>query len=141
MSEDIRTIILLVVFGLFIAVFVKPTLLFAQQPLREGFPWDDFEIQEEMVPMRDGVKLYTLILIPRNTKIPLPILLERTPYNASRVMGNRSTSNLGVLLRHKFLGNDYIYTVQDIRGRFKSEGDYAMYRVPVLMIGMKCGNV
>jgi len=102
----------------------------AQQPLREAFPHDDFEIREEMVPMRDGVKLYTLILTPRNSTEPLPILLWRTPYDATRALGERPTTRLAVTLGHKFLGNDYVYAVPDIRGRFKSEGDYVMFRAP-----------
>ncbi len=110
--------------------FILPAPVLAQQPVREGFPHDDFEIREEMVPMRDGVKLYTLILTPKNSRKPLPIMLERTPYDATRALGNRPTSRLAVTLGHKFLGNDYVYAVQDIRGRFKSEGGYAMYRVP-----------
>lgn len=102
----------------------------AQRSLHIAVPHDDFEVREEMVPMRDGVKLYTLILSPKNADKSLPILLERTPYNATRAHGSRSTARLAVTLGHKFLGNDYIYVAQDIRGRYRSEGEYAMYRVP-----------
>ena len=102
----------------------------AQNSLREAVLHDDFEIREVMVPMRDGTRLYTLILTPRNSIKPLPILFERTPYDATQVLGDRPTSRLTVMLGAAFLGNDYIYVVQDIRGRNKSEGDYAMYRVP-----------
>ena len=101
-----------------------------ERPLREALPHDDFNIREEMVPMRDGVKLYTLILTPKASDGPLPILLERTPYNATRIVGDHATSDLGVMLGNKFVGGDYIYAVQDIRGRFKSEGEYFMYRAP-----------
>jgi len=102
----------------------------AQQPLREAFSHDDFEIREEPVAMRDGVNLFTLILTPKHATGTLPILLRRTPYDASRALGSRSTSRLEVMMGHRFLGDDYIYVFQDIRGRFKSESDYAMYRVP-----------
>jgi putative CocE/NonD family hydrolase len=113
-----------------VSVFAQRAPAVDQQPVREAFPHDDFTVREVMVPMRDDVKLYTLILTPENPTQPLPILLERTPYDATRALGDRPTSRLAVTLRHKFLGNDYIYAVQDIRGRFKSEGDYATYRVP-----------
>lgn len=103
----------------------------AQSSLREVVPHHDFEIHEEMVPMRDGVRLYTIILTPKKSSKPLPILLERTPYDATRVLGERATSRLSVTLGDKFMGNDYIYVVQDIRGRFHSEGAYTMYRAPV----------
>jgi putative CocE/NonD family hydrolase len=80
--------------------------------------------------MRDGVKLRTILLTPRNAAGPLPVLLERTPYDASRILGGRASTQLGIVLGPKYLGDGYIYAAQDIRGRFGSEGDYAMYRVP-----------
>ena len=98
-------------------------------PLREAHPRDDFTVREEMVPMRDGVKLYTLILTPTHASGPLPVLLERTPYDASRALGT-STTRLSVTLGAKDLGGGFVLAVQDLRGRFRSEGDYAMYRVP-----------
>ena len=113
-----------------ITSFSLQVRVLAQDPIREAIPHDDFDIQEVMVPMRDGVRLYTLILTPKNSTKPLPILLERTPYDATQILGEFSTSRLTVMLGSKFLGNDYIYVVQDIRGRYNSEGDYAMYRVP-----------
>jgi putative CocE/NonD family hydrolase len=113
-----------------ITSFSLQVRVLAQNSVREAVPYDDFDIQEAMVPMRDGVRLYTLILTPKNSTKPLPILLERTPYDATQILGDFSTSRLTVMLGSKFLGNDYIYVVQDIRGRFNSEGDYAMYRVP-----------
>lgn len=112
------------------SIFILHTQVSAQKSLREAVQHDDFEVREEMVPMRDGVRLYTIILIPKHSKKPLPIILERTPYDASRVLGERPTSRLAVTLGNMFLGNDYVYAVQDIRGRFKSEGEYAMYRAP-----------
>ncbi len=93
-------------------------------------PHDDFVIREEMVPMRDGAKLYTLILTPKEKKAPLPLLLRRTPYDATGVLRGHVSSRLDVNIGFEFLGNDYIYVIQDIRGRFKSEGDYLMYRAP-----------
>jgi predicted acyl esterase len=100
------------------------------RPLREAYPSDDFAVREAMVPMRDGVKLYTLILTPKKADGPLPILLERTPYDATRAVGGRATQKLDVMRGVRFLGGGYIFVAQDLRGRFKSEGQYAMYRVP-----------
>lgn len=127
MKKNLRV---LIAFILITSVSLQVRVL-AQNPLREAIPHDDFDIREVMVPMRDGVSLYTLILTPKNSTDPLPVLLERTPYDASRILGDRPTSRLTVMLGSGFLGNDYIYVVQDIRGRLKSEGDYAMYRVPL----------
>jgi uncharacterized protein len=101
-------------------------------PLRDPFPFDDFTLREEMVAMRDGVKLYTVILTPKNAKTPLPILLQRTPYDASKKLGSRATSRLAATQGQEFFASgDYVLAFQDIRGRFKSEGDYVMYRPPV----------
>lgn len=101
-----------------------------EEPLREAHLRDNFIVREEMAPMRDGVKLYTLIFTPKTTSGALPILLERTPYDATRALGDLPTTRLDVMLGAKYAGGGYIFVVQDIRGRFKSEGSYAMYRVP-----------
>ena len=102
----------------------------AEVPLREAHPSDDFVVREAMVPMRDGVELFTLILVPKNASGTLPLLLERTPYDASRAVGGRATTHLAVLRGAKWVGGGMIHVVQDIRGRYRSEGKYAMYRVP-----------
>lgn len=101
-----------------------------EQPLRAAVPHDDFVIREEMVPMRDGVKLHTLIFSPKESTGELPILVRRTPYDATGVIRGHASPHLDVNIGYEFLGNDYIYVVQDIRGRFGSEGDYFMYRAP-----------
>ncbi len=98
--------------------------------IRNTFPHDNFIVHEEMVPMRDGVKLYTLVLTPKDNSAALPIILKRTPYDASGTLGGRTSSNLDVTLGSEYLGDDYIYVFQDVRGRFRSEGEYFMYRVP-----------
>lgn len=90
----------------------------------------DFVVREEMVPMRDGVKLYTLIASPKDAAGPLPVLLMRTPYKADNLV-NRNKATLAEALGNRFMGNDYIYVFQDIRGRFRSEGPFIMYRPPL----------
>jgi len=102
----------------------------AQQTDRQSLPETDFTIREEMIPMRDGVRLYTLILEPKDPAEELPVILMRTPYNANYAPGNLSASSLKAVLGTQYMGPDYIYVFQDIRGRFKSEGDYFMYRAP-----------
>jgi len=110
---------------------MSSTLATAQEePLREAFPNDDFVISEEMVPMRDGIKLYTLIITPKSDTGALPVILKRTPYDASDSLSARASSRMDVNLGSQFLGDDYIYVVQDVRGQFNSEGEYFMYRVP-----------
>ncbi len=60
---------------LLLAVTLLTVFSLGKEPVRETFPQDEFTVREEMVPMRDGVNLYTLILIPKDASEPLPILL------------------------------------------------------------------
>ncbi len=80
----------------------------------EGAP---FVVEEAMIPMRDGVKLHTVILRPRNQAGPLPILFSRTPYGASSRAPRTVPANWAALAR-----DGYIFVSQDMRGRFGSEG-------------------
>jgi putative CocE/NonD family hydrolase len=93
----------------------------------------DYAKRAVMIPMRDGVKLHTVILIPRGAK-DAPILLTRTPYNASGLVGHAASSHLGPVLNgydnatEVMLEGGYIRVVQDVRGKYGSEGDYVMTR-------------
>ncbi|HQR38695.1 MAG TPA: CocE/NonD family hydrolase [Blastocatellia bacterium] len=83
--------------------------------------------------MRDGVKLHTVILVPKGAK-GAPILLTRTPYNASDLTTHTPSTHLGPNLQGYDNATDviveggYIRVVQDIRGKYGSEGDYVMNR-------------
>jgi putative CocE/NonD family hydrolase len=80
-----------------------------------------FTFQEVMIPMRDGVRLQTVILAPSSQKGPLPILFRRTPYG---VPGGPIEQ---VPLQVKELAQDgYIFVIQNLRGRFKSEGVFKL---------------
>jgi uncharacterized protein len=90
----------------------------------------DYVKREVMIPMRDGVKLHTVIVIPKGAN-NAPILLTRTPYNASkRAARNDSPSMLAILPQgdEVFVAAGYIRVFQDVRGKYKSEGDYVMTR-------------
>ncbi len=93
----------------------------AQQPAP---PADsDYVRSDTMIPMRDGVRLFTVIAAPRDAAAPLPILMTRTPYSAS--------DNAAGVARAWQLGlGGYILVFQDIRGRFRSEGTFDMNRPP-----------
>jgi putative CocE/NonD family hydrolase len=82
-----------------------------------------YERREEMIPMRDGVKLHVVILTPTDIKEPLPILIQRTPYG---VDGTSEASFFGG--RPELARAGYIYVGADIRGRFESEGQFVMMR-------------
>jgi len=90
----------------------------------------DFIKREVMVPMRDGVKLHTVIVIPRGAR-NAPIILTRTPYHASkRVERFVSTHMLANLPQgdEVFVADGYIRVFQDVRGKYDSEGEYFMTR-------------
>ena len=93
----------------------------------------DYVKREVMIPMRDGVKLHSVIVIPKGTK-NAPILLTRTPYNANAQTGHADSSHLGPILNgydnalEVIVGGGYIRVVQDVRGKYGSEGDYVMTR-------------
>src|SRR5579875_23524 len=93
----------------------------------------DFERRDVMIPMRDGVKLHTVILVPKGAH-RAGILLTRTPYNAMVLTQNTPSVHLGVSLWgydnavEPILEGGYIRVVQDIRGKSGSEGDYVMSR-------------
>lgn len=90
----------------------------------------DYVKREVMIPMRDGVKLHTVIVVPKGAR-SAPILLTRTPYNASkRTERNQSPHMLAILPQgdEVFVAAGYIRVFQDVRGKYKSEGDYVMTR-------------
>ena len=99
-------------------------------PTKDGF---DHVKREVMIPMRDGVKLHTVILIPRGAP-GAPILLTRTPYDAKKLTNHAESSHLGPVLNgydnplEVILEGGYIRAVQDVRGKHGSEGDYVVNR-------------
>jgi len=95
-------------------------------PLNAQPPSDAiFTVTEAMVPMRDGVRLYTRVYVPTSTAEKFPMLLLRTPYG----IGSLSPAQLASALP-ELAAEGYIVVQQDIRGRFKSEGQFVMLRQP-----------
>jgi uncharacterized protein len=95
------------------------TILFAQQTKSD----DKYDRREVMIPMRDGIKLHTVIFTPKNQAEKLPFLITRTPYG---VNNKPSPEKEGYI---KDMADDgYIFVDQDIRGRYLSEGTFEMQR-------------
>jgi putative CocE/NonD family hydrolase len=97
----------------------------------------EYERREVMIPMRDGVKLHTVIIVPKSvieSKKHAPMLLTRTPYNATELTSHAASSHLGPILNgydnalEVIIEGGYIRVVQDVRGKYGSEGDYVMNR-------------
>jgi len=90
----------------------------------------DYVKRDVMIPMRDGVKLHTVIVVPKGAR-QAPILLTRTPYNASaRAQRNASPHMVAALplFDELFAADGYIRVYQDVRGKYGSEGEYVMTR-------------
>ena len=93
----------------------------------------DYDRREVMIPMRDGVKLFTVILVPKGAK-NAGMLLTRTPYDADSMTSFSPSSHLAPMLEGYDNATDviveggYIRVVQDVRGKYGSEGDYVMNR-------------
>jgi putative CocE/NonD family hydrolase len=100
----------------------------------------DFERRVVMIPMRDGVTLHTVILIPKNLDgdhaKKAGIVLTRTPYDADALTTHSQSGNLAANLEgydnpaDVIVEDGYIRVVQDVRGKYHSEGDYVMNRPP-----------
>ena len=100
-------------------------------PVTDSF---DYVKRDVMIPMRDGVKLHTVILVPKGAK-GAPILLTRTPYNANELTSHAAESRISGPILHGYdnatdviVEGGYIRVVQDVRGKYGSEGDYVMNR-------------
>ena len=90
----------------------------------------DFVKREVKIPMRDGVKLKTVIVIPKGAK-NAPILLTRTPYNAGKRLSRSESPRMASVvpqMHDTAVASGYIIVFQDVRGKYGSEGDYVMTR-------------
>jgi uncharacterized protein len=100
------------------------------EPVTDSF---DYVKRDVMIPMRDGVKLHTVIIVPKGAR-NAPILFTRTPYDAIDLTSHANSSHLGPILNgydnalEVIVDGGYIRVVQDIRGKYRSEGDYVMTR-------------
>jgi uncharacterized protein len=132
----IRARVIAVAIGILVS-----SLVLAQQPSSD-LPSDipgklkpaeqefDFAKRDVMIPMRDGVKLHTVILLPKGLT-HAPLLLTRTPYGASKAVAQNDSTHLDSVVPW---GDDivalsgYIRVYQDVRGKYGSEGSYVMSR-------------
>ena len=89
--------------------------------IRENFTRQDYEI-----PMRDGVRLYTIVYSPKDDSEKYPLLMMRTPYGIGPYEEGKYRGNLGP--NKHFLSEGYIFVYQDVRGRYMSEGEFENMR-------------
>ena len=108
---------------------VAPTVapLRAQLPTPADAADTNFVRYTAMIPMRDGVKLNTEIFVPKRASGKLPILLTRTPYGVGPEVVTATQPGRAL---HELAQDGYVFVAQDLRGRFKSEGQFVMVRAP-----------
>lgn len=101
----------------------------AQPPVNAAYIRENYTKFEYRIPMRDGVKLFTSVYIPKDVASDgktYPIMLDRTPYNVKPYGVDQYRENLGP--SEFFAREKFIFVYQDIRGRFMSEGEYSLLR-------------
>ncbi|MBS0205433.1 MAG: CocE/NonD family hydrolase [Planctomycetes bacterium] len=106
-----------------LSVFLGPVAVYAQEPTQlESYIRLHYMKSEHMIPMRDGVKLFTSVFVPTDTTKTYPFLIKRTPYNVAPYGEDKYPAKLGP--NELFVKAGYIFVNQDVRGRFASEGEF-----------------
>jgi putative CocE/NonD family hydrolase len=105
-----------------VLLFLAPNILGQGNSLDSSWVLDNYTKMEKMIPMRDGVKLFTSIYIPKDASEKHPILIKRTPYSA-KPYGAAYFDFWSNYLRN-YLRDGYIMVIQDVRGKFMSEGQF-----------------
>ena len=105
----------------FIIIFTFASILACAQE-KENFIKDNYDKKEYRIKMRDGVHLYTIVYSPKDKSKTYPIILTRTPYSIGPYGEDKYARFLGPA--EQFVKDCYIFVLQDVRGRFMSEGEF-----------------
>ena len=92
----------------------------AQNNFNESYVKDNYNKIDTTITMRDGIKLYTIIYVPKEQSQKYPFLIERTPYSVSPYGENNYAKRIGP--NEELMHQKYIFVYQDVRGRYMSEG-------------------
>lgn len=110
-------------------ILIATTVLLAASVLSVQEKFDikaNYDKAEYMIPMRDGVKLYTQVYTPKDKSQKYPILLFRTPYSVGYYKPNSFRLYLGP--NFDYAREGFIFVYQDVRGKFKSEGNFVVMK-------------
>jgi len=109
-----------------IGVVIWGAFTYAQSPQDTAYVRDHYTKMEKYITMRDGVRLFTSIYMPKDQSKKYPVLMTRTPYNVGPYGENAYKRSLG---QNQFLEKEgFIFVYQDVRGRWMSEGDFVDVR-------------
>lgn len=114
----------------FLSVIVCSFLSIVAAAQNEDSLWvrDNYYKKEVMMPARDGAKLFTALYIPKDSSTKHPILFNRTPYSCAPYGENNFSPRLYSTYWINYLKEGYIIAIQDVRGRWMSEGDFVDVR-------------
>src|SRR5512143_3147178 len=87
----------------------------------------NYKKYEYRIPMRDGIKLFTAVYVPKDTRRKYPIIMTRTPYSVAPYGPDKYLDEPGKQ-RTRYFHEGYIVVYQDVRGRYMSEGEYVNVR-------------
>src|SRR5205807_3742310 len=104
------------------ASFAQPGQMTQQQRELADYIKSHYTKSEVMIPMRDGVKLFVCIYEPKDKKLKVPIMFDRTPYSVGPYGPDNYKTSLGP--DELFAREGYIFVYGDVRGRYMSEGEY-----------------
>lgn len=108
-------------------LFVAPRILLAQTDQDSAWIVDNYTKMEKTIPMRDGIRLFTSIYTPRDQSEKHPILMVRTPYSCAPYGPDFSNRLLKTHWKY-YARENYIIVIQDVRGRWMSEGEFVDVR-------------
>jgi putative CocE/NonD family hydrolase len=111
------------IFIISLVVFISSSLSAQQVNEDSAFIADNYTKTEIMIPMRDGVRLFTSIYTPKDENEKYPFLIKRTPYSCAPY-GEKNFSKWGLGPNRFLMHEKYIFVDQDVRGRYKSEGAF-----------------
>src|SRR5690606_23777672 len=89
---------------------------------QQSFVKENYDKKEYMIEMRDGVKLFTVVYSPKDKSEKYPILMVRTPYSSGPYGEDKFAGFLGA--SKDFVQEGFIFVIQDVRGRYMSEGEF-----------------
>src|SRR6185369_12785876 len=114
----------------FLLAFSFYITILAQTSNSQDSAWirDNYTKKEVYIPMRDGVKLFTSIYMPKDQTEKHPILMTRTPYSCAPYGEANFNSSLWNTHRRIYARENYIFVTQDVRGRWMSEGEFVDIR-------------
>jgi putative CocE/NonD family hydrolase len=134
-STHLTTVVVTTVCAVAVAVAQQPPNVTPMTPEMNPTysytrPDADYMRRTAMIPMRDGKRLFTVIVMRKGVR-NAPILFTRTPYNAdgtTQRVPSQHIEDILPVMDAEFVNDNYIRVYQDVRGRNKSEGDFVMNR-------------